>query len=217
MVWKRGAICAVVFAALISCCTKRPRIRSTSRSPGSKGIPALSRCRMRDICTARGSRLNSSLVFSRASCFSTSLNEGGFAFDTASVSPRISTSSCFRSSISGSDLRTCRLMRTTPDGRPRERRRSKTCCRWLTACFRDMRSSSTLPSALFSWRPSMVSIEKVHRVCSATSMVSASSPHRRKCQYFLELRASKKMLPATSPSDRRALSKPRVMGMKCGT
>jgi len=63
----------------------------------------------------------------------------------------------------------------------------------------------------------MVSTEKVQRVCSATSIVNASALQRMKCQYFLELSESTKMLPATSLSILRALSKPSVSGMKRGT
>mmetsp|Transcript_149025 Transcript_149025/g.415304 ORF Transcript_149025/g.415304 Transcript_149025/m.415304 type:complete len:224 (-) Transcript_149025:385-1056(-) len=218
--WKRGAKETsepLAFVACNACCTNRPSSRSPSKSVGSSGRPALSRFKMRLICTTRGRRLNNCLALSLFSCRSTSLMEGGLPAVAAFTSPRSSTSSRFSFSISGSVSMIFSLTSTTPDGRPMARRSSMTSFRRSTASCRDMRSSNTSPAAPPFFRRSMVSTEKVQRVCSATSMVKASAPQRMKCQYFLELKESTKMLPATSLSIRRALSKPSEMGMKRGT
>mmetsp|Transcript_98880 Transcript_98880/g.178519 ORF Transcript_98880/g.178519 Transcript_98880/m.178519 type:complete len:289 (-) Transcript_98880:302-1168(-) len=221
MVWKRGAIAICFLESLdprSSCCTKRPRIRSASRSRGSRGFPSASRCMISDIWTIRGNRLNSARVFSLFSWFSTSRTDGGFPLATASASPTISASSSLSRSISGSFSMSLQLSSTTPERRPMLWRRWITSRSRLTASSRDIRSPR-ISSRLFSpvSRCSMVSTEKVQRVFRATSIVRASSPHRMKCQYFFELSESTKMFPATSPSILLALSKPRVMGKYRGT
>mmetsp|Transcript_72416 Transcript_72416/g.189790 ORF Transcript_72416/g.189790 Transcript_72416/m.189790 type:complete len:223 (-) Transcript_72416:1131-1799(-) len=217
--WKRGAMTAWLFDPFSACCTKRPRMRSGSRSVGRKGRPSASRLLMRKDWTSRGSRLKSSLAsvdwssFSPTSCLVGSFPEA-FPGQPSSACPSTWTSSFFRMSISGSVSITCLLKRTTPDGRPMTFRRSTTSLSRSTVSFSDMRSSS--PPSSFR-RFSMVSTEKLHRVCNATSMVSESSPHRMKCQYLFELNASTKMLPAISLRTRLALSNPSVMGRNLGT
>mmetsp|Transcript_41102 Transcript_41102/g.118764 ORF Transcript_41102/g.118764 Transcript_41102/m.118764 type:complete len:225 (-) Transcript_41102:344-1018(-) len=219
--WKRGAKrgamewpAALACAPFSPCSTKRPRSRSPSRSVGSSGAPLLSRRRMRLICTTLGRRLKSSRLLSLLSCFSTSLMVGGLEVETTSL-PSSSTSSCFRLAISGLVSMIRSVTSTTPEARPTSRRRATTSRSRSTTSMREVLSSCR-PSLPFV-RCSMVSTEKVQRVWSATSMVRASAPHLTKCQYFLELSESRTMLPATSLSIRRALSKPSVMGMNLGT
>mmetsp|Transcript_86553 Transcript_86553/g.242404 ORF Transcript_86553/g.242404 Transcript_86553/m.242404 type:complete len:284 (+) Transcript_86553:2613-3464(+) len=211
MLWNRGAnVWVVAIVALRDCCTKRPRIRSASKPVGKSGIPSWSRFWRRDKRTTRGSRLKSSRV-SWDNCPSTCCGVGGLLLATSSASPTISRSSSFNCRIAGKVSIKFLLNNTAPEKRPIARRRSMTSVRFVTVSIRDILSLTTS-----DW-PHVVNTEKVHLVCNATSMVNASSPHRKKCQYLFELKESMQMLPAISPSIVRALSKPSVIGMKFGT
>mmetsp|Transcript_26917 Transcript_26917/g.80214 ORF Transcript_26917/g.80214 Transcript_26917/m.80214 type:complete len:223 (+) Transcript_26917:120-788(+) len=217
--WNRGAKRGtgpgvMACCAFSPCSTKRPTSRSPSKSVGRRGMPELSRRRIRLICTTLGRRLNSSLLLAVRSCPATSVMAGGLQVETGSL-PSSSTSSCLRVSISGRVSMMPSETSTTPDARPLVRLRVMTSRTRSTMSSNGARSSFSRLAA--SPRCSMVRTESVQRVCSMTSRVSASAPQRTKCQYFLELMESRTMLPATSLSWRRALSKPSVTGMNLGT